>query len=125
MFIEDVLKKCEDEGCKITRSGLYATGKRIGFIRKIEGVKSLEFDKKLFLEWIEKKKETPPEGWISVKQISEKYNVSLPQAYLLIKDEDCEIVTVGPGRGIKYVDPERIEKIIQKHRNRNKIDWGE
>ena len=125
MFIEDVLKKCEDEGFKITRAGLYSTGKKLGFIKKIEGVKSLEFDKKLFLEWIEKKKEKAPEGWISLKQVSEKYNVSLAQAYLLAKDENCEILKIGPGRGVKYVKSERIEEIIQEHRNRNKIKWEE
>lgn len=124
MFVEDVLKKCEVEGHKITRSALYQIGKKEGFITKKEGVKSLDFNKELFLKWIEKTKEKAPEGWITLKELSEKFNVSLPQAYLLVKDKDCNIKKIGV-RGVMYVDPKTIERIIEKRKNRNKIKWEE
>ena len=124
MFVEDVLKKCEVEGHKITRNGLYRIGKKEGFITKKEGVKSLDFNKELFLKWIEKTKEKAPEGWITLKEVSEKFNVSLPQAYLLVKDKDCNIKKIG-ARGVMYVDPKTIERIIEKRKNRNKIKWEE
>ena len=124
MFVEDVLKKCEVEGHKITRSALYQIGKKEGFITKKEGVKSLDFNKELFLKWIEKTKEKAPEGWITLKEVSEKFNVSLPQAYLLVKDKDCNIKKIGV-RGVMYVDPKTIERIIEKRKNRNKIKWEE
>ena len=124
MFVEDVLKKCEVEGHKITRSALYQIGKKEGFITKKEGVRSLDFNKELFLKWIEKTKEKAPEGWITLKEVSEKFNVSLPQAYLLVKDKDCNIKKIGV-RKVMYVDPKTIEKIIEKRKNRNKIKWEE
>lgn len=124
MFVEDVLKKCEVEGHKITRSALYQIGKKEGFITKKEGVRSLDFNKELFLKWIEKTKEKAPKGWITLKEVSEKFNVSLPQAYLLVKDKDCNIKKIGV-REVMYVDPKTIEKIIEKRKNRNKIKWEE
>lgn len=100
--------------------GLYISGKKYGFIYENEKTKTKEFDKEKFLKWIELTKEKAPENWLTVKQLSEKMNISISQAYILIKDEDSGVRTFGTN-GVMYVDPSRIEKIIAKRGNRYEL----
>ena len=125
MCINDVLSKCKEKGYSISKEGLYKAGKKYGFIKKIDGKHHLEFDKEKFLSWLDKAVEEVPNGWMTVKELSEKFNVSLAQAYILIKDEESGARFFGSGAGVLYADPERIEKIIQKRENSHKVMWEE
>lgn len=125
MCINDVLSKCKEKGYSISKEGLYKAGKKYGFIKKIDGKHHLEFDKEKFLSWLDKAVEEVPNGWMTVKELSEKFSVSLAQAYILIKDEESGARFFGSGTGVLYADPERIEKIIQKRENSHKVMWEE
>lgn len=105
--------------------GLYTAGKKYGFIFKADNERSLEFDKDKFLEWLDKATEEIPAGWLSVKQIAEKFGISIAQAYLLVKDENSGARTIGSGVGVIYVDPKRIEQIIKKRQDSHKENWGD
>ena len=120
IHISELMRKCEEEGIKITKMGLYVSGEKYGFIYEDEKNKTKEFDKEKFLKWIELAKEKAPENWLTVKQLSEKMNISISQAYILIKDENSGARTFGTN-GVMYVDPSRIEKIIAKRGNRYEL----
>ena len=125
MHIKDVINKCKERGYEITKMGLYTAGKKYGFISKADNERSLEFDKDKFLEWLEKATEKVPLGWLTVKQISEHFGVSVSQAYILIKDENSGARAIGSGAGVIYADPKRIEQVIEKRKNSHKEQWGE
>lgn len=126
MHLKDVLNKCKERGYTITAQGIYLAGKKNGFLRKVEfhGIvqKSLEFDKEKFLQWLDKAIEEIPPGWLSVKEISKKFDISVSQAYLLIKDDDSGARVIGT-RNILYADPERIKGIIDKHKRKHRENW--
>ena len=123
MYVKDVIKKCKERGYEITKMGLYTAGKKYGFISKADNKRSLEFNKDKFLEWLDKATEEIPAGWLSVKQIAEKFGISIAQAYLLVKDENSGARTIGSGVGVIYVDPKRIEQIIKKRQDSHKENW--
>ncbi len=125
MHIKDVINKCKERGYEITKMGLYTAGKKYGFISKADNERSLEFNKDKFLEWLDKATEEIPAGWLSVKQIAEKFGISIAQAYLLVKDENSGARTIGSGVGVIYVDPKRIEQIIKKRQDSHKENWGD
>ena len=125
MYMKDVLSKCKERGYEITKMGLYIAGKKHGFILKNSEKHLLEFDKDKFLEWLEKAIEKVPSGWLTVKQISERFGISLSQAYILIKDENSGARAIGSGAGVIYADPKRIEQVIENRKNSHKEQWGE
>lgn len=125
MYMKDVVNKCKERGYEITKMGLYNAGKKYGFISKVNDKHSLEFDKDKFLEWLDKATEEIPAGWLSVKQIADKFGISIAQAYILVKDENSGARAIGSGAGVIYVDPKRIEQIIKKRENSHKEQWGE
>lgn len=125
MYVKDVINKCKERGYEITKMGLYTAGKKYGFISKADNKRSLEFDKDKFLEWLDKATEEIPAGWLSVKQIAEKFEISIAQAYFLVKDENSGARTIGSGVGVIYVDPKRIEQIIKKRQDSHKENWGD
>lgn len=125
MYVKDVINKCKERGYEITKMGLYTAGKKYGFVSKADNERSLEFDKDKFLEWLDKATEEIPAGWLSVKQIAEKFGISIAQAYLLVKDENSGARTIGSGVGVIYVDPKRIEQIIKKRQDSHKEKWGD
>lgn len=125
MHINDVIKKCSDEGYPISRMGLYTAGKKEGFIIKCENKKELDFDKNKFLQWLKKAKGKAPEGWVKIKDLPNIFGISLTQCYILSKDEESGAKTFGSGKGVIYVDPERIAKIIKKRKDKYKINWEE
>lgn len=125
MYVKDVINKCKERGYEITKMGLYTAGKKYGFISKADNKHSLEFNKDKFLEWLDKATEEIPAGWLSVKQIAEKFEISITQAYLLVKDENSGARTIGSGVGVIYVDPKRIEQIIKKRQDSHKENWGD
>ena len=48
MHMNDVLKKCEEKGYKITKQGLYQAGQKYGFLNKPDGQHAWDFDKRSF-----------------------------------------------------------------------------
>ena len=125
MHIVDVVNKCKERGYEITKMGLYKAGEKYGFISKGDNKHSLEFDKDKFLKWLDKATEEIPEGWLSVKQLSEKFGISVAQVYILIKDEDSGARAIGSGAGVLYADPKRIEAVIKKREDNHKEKWGD
>lgn len=125
MFLKEVLKKCEESGHPMTSMGLYEAGKKNGFLTRENSSQSWKFNKDKFLEWLEKATEKVPEGWVNLNELSKLLNISLAQCYLLIKDERSGARRIGAGKGVYYVEPERIKKIIYDNKNKRKINWGE
>lgn len=125
MYMKDVINKCKERGYEITKMGLYTAGKKYGFIFKVNNERSLEFDKDKFLKWLDKATEEIPAGWLSVKQIAEKFGISIAQAYRLVKEDNSGARTIGSGVGVIYVDPKRIEQIIKKRQDSHKENWGD
>lgn len=123
MYINDVIKKCEEKGYKITKQGLYNAGEKYGFINKPDGKHALEFDQKKFLEWLEKAIEEIPEGWVTLNDASKLLGVSISQMYILVKDENSGAKYFGSGKGVMYVDPKRIEKIIKERKAKHQYMW--
>ena len=122
IYINDVLKRCEEKGHKVTRMGLYVAGKREGFIVEKNGEKELDIDK--FNKWLEKAIQKVPEGYLSAKQIIEKYGVSQSEAYFILNDPDCESEKYG-AYGVLYAKQERIESVITKRSKKHKYNWEE
>lgn len=123
MCINDVIRKCEEKGYHISKQGLYTAGEKYGFVKRVEGKHSLDFDKDRFLKWLDGAVEEVPEGWLTVKELAEKFEVSVSQVYILIKDKDSGARTFGSGAGVLYADPKRIEEVIQNRKNKHKVIW--
>lgn len=125
MYLKDVLNKCKERGHPMTSMGLYVAGEKNGFLTKSDGKHQWDFDQKKFLEWLDKATEEIPEGWVTLKEASEILNVSIAQMYLLVKNEGSGAKYFGAGKGVLYVDPERIKAVIQNRENKHKYEWGE
>lgn len=123
MHLNDVLNKCKEYGYPITASGLYHAGLKNGFLIRKEKRKSLEFDKIKFFDWLKKATQEIPEGYVSINQLHYDLNISLSQAYILIKLPESNAIKIGSGKGIFYVDPERIKAIIKERENQHKEQW--
>ena len=120
MHIKDVLNKCEELGLRISKSGLYQIGYKKGFIKKVDG--RVDFDKDKFFEWVEKHNEKVPDGYLTLNQLHDELNVSLPYIYKLIKDKDSGVIKAG-AKGVMYADPKRIKAIIKKREDSHKENW--
>lgn len=120
IYINDVLRKCEEKGHPMTRMGIYTAGKREGFIIEKDGEKELDVGK--FNKWLEKAIEEIPEGYLSAKQIIENYGVSQSEAYFILNDPDSESKKFG-SHGVLYAKQENIEIVITKRGNKHKYDW--
>lgn len=125
MYMNDVIKKCEEKGYKITKQGLYQAGQKYGFLNKPDGQHAWDFDQKKFLEWLDKATEEIPHGWVTLNEASKILNVSLPQMYILVKDENSGAKYFGAGKGVMYVDPKRIEEVIKNHKTKHQYMWDE
>ncbi|NLM00822.1 MAG: hypothetical protein GX220_05145 [Treponema sp.] len=123
MHLKDVLSKCKELDYPITASALYVAGLKNGFLIRKEKGKSLEFNKEKFFEWLNKAKAKIPEGWVTVNQLHSILNISLSQAYILIKLPESNAKKIGAGKGVFYVDPERIKAIIKERENQHKEQW--
>lgn len=124
MHLKDVLNKCKENSYPVTASGLYFSGLKYGFLKRKEGNRNLEFDKEKFFEWLNKATEQIPEGWLPLSKLPEKLGISLSQAYILSRDEDSGAKTFGAGKGVLYVDPKRIERIIREREENHKEKWS-
>ena len=60
-----------------------------------------------------------------MKEIPEKFNMSIATAYLIIRNEDCGAKYFGAGKGVLYVDPERFGEIVKKRNSRDKEKFNE
>lgn len=123
MHLKDVLNKCKEKDYPITASGLYYAGVKNGFLTKKEGNRNLDFNKEKFFEWLEKAKEEIPEGWVSINQLHSILDISLAQAYILTRDPESGARYFGAGKGVLYVDPERVKTIISKRADQHKEKW--
>lgn len=123
MHMNDVVRKCEERGYKITKQGIYLAGKKYGFLTRLDEQHSWDFNQEKFLEWLDKAVEEIPEGWLTLNEASKVLNISLAQMYILVKDENAGAKYFGAGKGVMYVDPKRIEEIIQKRKAKHQYVW--
>lgn len=124
MYLKDVLNKCKEEGYPITAQGLYYAGNKYGFLTKHEGSRNLDFNKDKFYQWLNKAKEEIPKGWLSLNEVSKKLKISLSQAYILSKDLNSGAKSFGAGPGVVYVDPGKIEELIEHRNEQHKEKWS-
>lgn len=122
MYMNEVLKYCESHGRKITKMGIYYAGKKHGFIFKVEGRNQLVFDRDKFIEWFERGNETPPEGYISVSEMREKYNIPVTRSYEFIKDPRLNVKRIGSKR-IYYVDESKLGEVIADYNDKRHYNW--
>lgn len=125
MHMNDVIRKCEEKGYKITKQGIYLAGKKYGFLTRPDEQHSWDFNQEKFLEWLNKAIEEIPDGWLTLNEASKVLNISLAQIYILVKDENAGVKYFGAGKGVMYVDPKRIEKIIKERKAKHEYDWGD
>lgn len=125
MYMNDVIRKCEEKGYKITKQGIYLAGKKYGFLTRPDEQHSWDFNQEKFLEWLDKAIEEIPDGWLTLNEASKVLNISLAQMYILVKDENSGVKYFGAGKGVMYVDPKRIEKIIEERKGKHEYDWGD
>lgn len=123
MYVNEVLRKCEERGYKITKAGLYRAGVKYGFLTRTDGQRSFDFDQKKFLEWLDRAVEEIPEGWMTLAEASKALGVSIAQMYLLVKDENSGVRYFGSGKGVMYVDPKRVEEVIESRKNKYQYIW--
>lgn len=127
MYIMDVLNKCRQENHPMTRAGIYSAGKKHGFLEGKDDKGRWNFNQKKFIEWLKKSNENPPEGWVTLNELSKQLEISISNCYLLIKNKNSGAKRFGnvPGGkgGLIYVDPERIKEIISNRENKHKYNW--
>lgn len=123
--MKDVLNKCKEMGHPMTAMGIYIAGEKYGFLNKIDGKYHYDFDKDKFLEWLNNAIAEIPDGWVTLNEASKILNVSLPQMYILVKDENSGAKYFGAGKGVMYVDPTRIEAIIKERKAKHQYAWDD
>ena len=123
MYMNDVIRYCESHGKKYSRMAIYNAGKKHGFVFKVEGKSELVFDREKFLEWFNGACEEIPEGYISIKEMREKYKLPINKSYLIAKDEKANAKYIGAGKGILYVDERNVEELIKKYSNKRTYNW--
>lgn len=107
-FIPTIMRRCKDEGIKITREGLYFTGQKNGFLVKDENGK-FQLNEESFEKWIEERKTNVPEGYLRVSELSVKCGVKLGRFYKIVKNNpDISIKK----KGVTYVKEDEFRKII-------------
>ena len=124
MRMKQVIKYCRDNGHPITAMAIYLAGKKYGFIKKINGKWYLEFDKQKFLDWFKGFTVEIPEGYVSVKDLAESFDLSIQQCYNLIKDNSIKKMRKGTGEGILYVDKESFGEFINIRKCRDEEVFG-
>ena len=131
MYFNDVLRYCVLHGIKLSRQALYNAGKKHGFMIKNEETNRYDFDQEGFLKWLNsdggkaKRYSIPPDGYITVREVRERYNLPLNYAYTVCKSEEAGGVYVGEGKtGTLYVDEGKVAGIIAKGRSKPGYDWG-
>ena len=120
VYINDILRFCEEKGRKVTKAGIYNAGKTKGFIYKKNG--EYQFDKGKFMAWLEKTNEKIPADYLSVKQLVEKYKISQSKAYVILKNYSCVTRKIGV-RSVLYVEQKSFESAIEKHSGKHKYNW--
>lgn len=117
IFMNDLVKKCKENGITITKMGIYKAGENFGFIKNTKSGK--EFDQQRFLEWINKVNEKAPEGFKNLKELKVELKTSYAKLYQIIKQENLEEKRIGV-KGVIYVESERVKDAIQKRRHEYK-----
>lgn len=123
MFLKDVLKKCKELGYPVTASGLYVAGYKYGFLVKQDGCRNLVFDKEKFFDWIKKAKAEIPNGWTSVRGIADTFGISISKAYYLCNLPQANGKYYGAGKGILYVEIDKIKEIIAECERLHSEEW--
>ena len=120
MYFKSVMGELNKYGIKMSRNNLYKIGKNRGFFVQTE--KGLEFNKTVFNEWFGEILMTPPEGYISIEEASEKYSISYSKAYQIysrIKNETPQNI-IKCGRKHKgYIYGREFERIIQDDKKKH------
>lgn len=120
IYINDVLKRCEEKGRQVTKAGIYHAGKKNGFIYKKDGEYELDIVK--FNEWLKKSNEVPPAGYVRIKELAMKFGLSLSKAYAIVNDYGCKMKKIG-NKGVSYVEQKSFENSIKKHSEKHKYNW--
>ena len=120
VFINDVLKRCEEKGHPMTRMGIYTAGKKHGFLTKADN--GYDLNKEKFEKWLDKAVEEIPSDYLSAKMIMKEYKVTQSESYFILNDPDCEIKKFGSSE-VMYGKRESIERVIAKRGCRHKYDW--
>lgn len=111
MKFNQVMKRCEEKGIKITKQGLYIAGLKNGFIeRDIDHINIFHKDK--FESWVEKKLEKIPGEYKSFSDCAKELNKPLSTIYYLVKKGNLKVKNFGT-RGAKYVKFEELKKYIR------------
>lgn len=111
MKFKQVYERCEQNGIKISKQGLYLAGLQNGFIVKGENHSNL-FVQEEFEKWIGKKKEKAPEGYHTFLDCSKKLKKPLATIYYLVKSGNLEVKTIGT-KEVKYVRLSDLENYIR------------
>lgn len=118
LSLKEALEICKQHEREITKSGLYYAGYKNNFISR-NGTR-LYFNKQGFYDWLLDKNKVP-EGFYSIKEISELLDVSFSLAYTLSQNKSCETQIIETRGGAKiYVELKSIEKLVKEHRARYK-----
>ena len=104
-----------------TRYGFYRVGINEGFLTK--NGNHYIFDAEKFKEWLNKKIETVPDGWLSIDELADKLNVSRMHAFNIAKRDGVErvMMSIGKKKRAIYVEPESVKKVLQ--RDKISFDW--
>lgn len=113
MKIQPILKRCEESGHKVTKMGLYYSGKKYGFLVKDENGKYF-FNEELFQEWLKKSLEEVPEGYLRISECAKKLNMCVASIWRYSKN--VETKKIGAGEGIIYVNFKQLEEFIRFNR---------
>lgn len=123
MKLKNILQECIRRGYPISAQGLYSAGERNGFITNVTGTRENPnpriFDREKFEEWLKGALEDIPEGYISVNEASKELNVGLNRIYNAINYEGLDYKKIGSGKGIYYVDRERIKEHLKNYKPRS------
>ena len=109
-FIPELMKRCKDEGIKITREGLYHTGQLNGFLIKDDNGK-FQLDKKRFESWITDRKSEVPKGYKRIVEISLDINLSKATCYSILKKHSLSYIKK---KGIIYAEEEKFREVVGK-----------
>lgn len=123
MKFKQVFERCEQNGIKITKHGLYLAGLKNGFIIRNPEKHNNTFVQKKFENWMKKKLEVVPEGFYSFAECSKKLNKPLNTIYYWVKEGNLEIKKVGTSE-VKYVRFEDLEKYIEIRQHGSEEKYG-
>ena len=124
MKFKQVYERCEQNGIKISKMGLYLAGLQNGFIIKGEDQDHGNvFVQEEFEKWISKKNEKAPAGFLSFSECSEKLKKPLTTIYYLVKVGNLEVKTVGT-KEVKYVRLSDLENYIRIREHGSEEKYG-